>query len=178
MQRLDLALGRHDAHAVARALPAAWAQVRAARLEAPFARLFAPRLTKLPLTGRAGAMAYQIGLLSPDYESVAKAAQGDLAADFLTGLALGEPNPAKARTAAEEAIAAAFASDAPVPPGLTEAMQQGRLGEAILEAMRDYERAAAGELKWLAPALAAFRAVGLEDTARRAALQLMLLERN
>ena len=34
------------------------------------------------------------------------------------------------------------------------------------------------ELEGLTEALASFRAVGLEDTARRAALQLLLLERS
>jgi hypothetical protein len=38
-----------------------------------------------------------------------------------------------------------------------------------------YEQAAEGDLNALAPALSTLRALGLEDTARRAALQLALL---
>ncbi len=41
-----------------------------------------------------------------------------------------------------------------------------------------FGRGADGNLGDLTDALAMFRAVGLEDTARRAALQLMLLERH
>jgi hypothetical protein len=41
-----------------------------------------------------------------------------------------------------------------------------------------FDRGARGNLDELTRALSTLRAVGLEDTARRAALQLMLLERN
>jgi hypothetical protein len=40
-----------------------------------------------------------------------------------------------------------------------------------------FSRGAEGNLGDLSAALALFRTVGLEDTARRAALQLMILER-
>ncbi len=55
--------------------------------------------------------------------------------------------------------------------------QQQRLGEAILETMRLYQRGASGNPEALADAIAAFRLLGLEDTARQAALQLVLLDR-
>ncbi|MEC7963813.1 MAG: hypothetical protein VX201_11110, partial [Pseudomonadota bacterium] len=56
-------------------------------------------------------------------------------------------------------------------------MADRRLGEVILRAMLLYQRAIAGEIRELPIALATFRAVGLEDTARQAALQALLLER-
>ena len=47
----------------------------------------------------------------------------------------------------------------------------------MLRAMELFANGSRGDLDQLADALAFFRAVGLEDTARRAALQLIVLER-
>ena len=63
------------------------------------------------------------------------------------------------------------------PPDVQAAVAAGRLGEAILIAMHRFQTGAAGEPVALREALAAFRALGLEETARRAALQVRLLRR-
>jgi hypothetical protein len=49
------------------------------------------------------------------------------------------------------------------------------LGEVILNAMIQFEKGAAGDLQDLLESLSTFRLIGLEDTARRAALALVML---
>lgn len=174
VQRLDAALSQQDANAVARILPSAWRAMQAARLEVPFARLYATQLIQLRLTGDAARLARNIALLSPDYELVA---QRKSEGDFLESLALGQADLRLARSAIEQAIAAGFSAPT-LPDNLTIALSQARVGEVILEAMLLYENAMHGETKDLTTALAAFRQLGLEDTARQAALQALLLTRN
>lgn len=70
-----------------------------------------------------------------------------------------------------------FDDDAEVPVKIRRLLDNGQLGEAILRTMDLFARGAQGNLGDLSNSLAALRAVGLEDTARRATLQLMLLER-
>ncbi len=69
-----------------------------------------------------------------------------------------------------------FSDQAEIPARLQILLDNGQLGEAILRTMDLFARGAQGNLGDLSHALAALRAVGLEDTARRATLQLMLLE--
>ncbi|PJE34621.1 hypothetical protein CVM52_21310, partial [Pseudooceanicola lipolyticus] len=75
------------------------------------------------------------------------------------------------------AIADGFAEEPLLPQRIDGALADGRLGEAILIAMQYFDRGATGNPTDLTAALATFRSVGLEDIARRAALQVMLLER-
>jgi len=68
IQKLDTAIKDNDADAIANHLPAAWAAMRRAKLELPFATYFAPLIA-----GRndIGPLATTIRLLSPDYEIAA-----------------------------------------------------------------------------------------------------------
>ena len=86
------------------------------------------------------------------------------------------PDQASSPPALADAITEGFAWAAPVPPDLQTMLDQNRLGEAILEAMQLYAQGARGNLVDLTAAIATFRRVGLEDTARRAALQLLILQ--
>ncbi len=178
IQHFDAALRFGEPGAVARALPGAWRAMQAARLEVPFARLFAEPLAQLPLTEEAAALALSVALLSPEYETIAraKAAQmPDLA--FLTALAQGRPQTATASGPMEQAIAGAFRTQ-DLPPDFQPLRAEGRVGEIILESMLLYEAAMRGDMRGLETALTAFRALGLEDTARQAALQALLLTRS
>ncbi|MEP4038897.1 hypothetical protein [Pseudophaeobacter sp.] len=76
-----------------------------------------------------------------------------------------------------QSIIQGFADGAEVPIKIRSLLDNGQLGEAILRTMDLFARGAQGNLGDLSKSLAALRAVGLEDTARRATLQLMLLER-
>lgn len=178
VQSLDRALTEADSKAVSDALPPAWAAIRQAELELPFARLWGAQLAAMDLSGAPANAAFEMALLGPDYETLAREMSPQTARDkFVVAIASGTPDEARAPSATAEAVQRGFASDTEVPATLRLRVAQGQLGEAILEAMSYYARGAEGATKEIAPALSTLRAVGLEDTARRAAIQLLLLER-
>ena len=175
VQAVDAALAAGDAEAAGRALLNAWPLMREAGLGAPFARLFGARLAALPLNGPARDTAFDVALNAPDYERLVRGfTPQDPRARFLAALAAGTPGQAAAPDARAEAVARGFAG-AP-PPRLARMIAEKRLGEAILAAMRLYDAGRAGNLPDLADALATFRAVGLEDIARRAGLEALRAE--
>lgn len=170
-QRFDVAVQSGDPGAVAATLPDAWAAMRENRAEVPFARLYAADLARLPLTGEAATLAVTIGLLSPDYEAVAQSATtGD---DFLLSLARGTPTGARGELAA--AVQAGFST--PPPDTLMTMARSNQLGEALLRIIATYNAGIAGDPPSVTEAIAFLRAVGLEDVARRSALQLLILKR-
>ena len=75
-----------------------------------------------------------------------------------------------------EAVAAAFTHDAAMPDALAQSLAETSLGETLLRAIDLFSDGMAGNPQSLTDALATLRAVGLQDTARRAALQAMLLD--
>ena len=89
---------------------------------------------------------------------------------------MGEP-PRRGTDPQRQAVADAF-HGAGVPQSLSNRLARGHLGEVILQAMDLFAEGAAGDLRALTSALATFRAVDLEDTARRAALQVLILKRD
>lgn len=178
VQRLESALNGTDPEKITETLAEAWSAMQAAGTETVFADLFADHLARAPISEpRTAALAWRIRLLSPQYELAALDAPAeDDKSRFLAALAQGRPDADIAPDATARAIALGFTSPGPVPARIRQLLDDGQLGEAILRAMVLYGRGANGNLGDLSAALAAFRAVGLEDTARRAALQLLLLE--
>jgi hypothetical protein len=179
-QRFESALQSGDLGAVEQRLPLAYARMADAELEVPFATLFAERLSRLPLTGDAARIAYDLGLLSPDYvrlyESPLKG--DDVRSLFLAGLAAGSVKGLTPADSIARAIAPAFdgtvvvlSDDAKLLLG------QNRIGEAILLAMFRIEAGLHGEMGKLAEGLALLQQLNLADTARRVAIELILLER-
>ena len=178
IQRFDTAMGAGDPSAIAETLPAAWDAMQTARAEVQFAKLYGAALQEVPLAGPAAVLAFEIGLLSPAYESVANAMVVTEATfdPFLIAVARGQAQNAPANSPAEGAIQAAFDSTPPRPE-LQRLVDDGKLGEALLRALALFEAGADGDLRSVSDALALLRYVGLEDVARRAALQLLLLDR-
>jgi hypothetical protein len=177
-QRFDAALTKGDVAAVEQRLPLAYARMKDVELEVPFATLYANALAKLPLTGDAARISYEIGLISPEYERLAKqnAGSGEVRSRFLAGLAAGSVKDLTAPDSMARAIAPAFI-DPQLPDDIAEMIQQRRIGEAMLQAMMRIDSGVRGELVKVTEGLAILRKLGLEDVARRTALQLMLLER-
>lgn len=176
-QQFETALAAGDPGAVARHLPKAWAAMADVELEVPFALLFAERLSRLPLTGEAAAIAFEVALLSPGYEAAAKAHRPASPREaFLVGLATGTLAGAVPQDSLGRAIAPAFLRPG-ATPDLAALMEQDRLGEALLSAMSRIARGLEGNLQEVTDGLAFLRHAGLEDVARRTALQLILLER-
>lgn len=171
LQAFDEAVQAEDRTAVEETLAAAWSAAQQARVEVPFSRIYGPVLADLSLTGVAQVLAREIQLLSPAYEVAAQSGPRD----FLAGLARGSP-PRRGQTPEEQAVAEAF-NGAGVPQSFSHKLARGQLGEVILAAMALYEQGLSGDLRALTESLATFRALGLEDTARQAALQVLLLDR-
>ena len=172
-QRFDVALTARDPVAVAATLPPAYAAMREIRAEVAFAALYAGRLQRLPLRREAGEVAFKLGLLSDNYEAVALAnPERD---GFLVALARGIPSDAPAIGARAEAIASGF--EIPPPPRLSLLVKEGKLGEALLRSTTLFNAGLDGDLVAITQTLSFLRSVGLEDVARRTALQFMLLER-
>ncbi|WP_146610988.1 hypothetical protein [Aquicoccus porphyridii] len=175
IRRFDAALQSGNAEAVATSLGRAWRAMQSVHLEVPFARFYAKDLTQVPLTGPARGLALSVGLLSPDYEMIAAAADPQTPDErFLVALARGEPRSTLARDPLLRTIARAFEAEGP-PEALQPLLETGKLGEAILQAMTLFSSGASGNLGQLESALQGLRAMGLEDSARRASLQLILL---
>ncbi|MEM6467764.1 MAG: hypothetical protein AAF679_14865, partial [Pseudomonadota bacterium] len=79
-----------------------------------------------------------------------------------------------AQSPVEEAIARAFEEATPARR-YTGPLSEGKLGEVILDAITDLHRAIEARSSQLDEPLATLRFVGLEDVARQAALQILLL---
>jgi hypothetical protein len=176
VQQFDRAMSARDVDAIAATLPAAWAAMRSARTEVQFAKLYAPAILEIPLTGDAHALAITIGLLSPQYETYALGALETSYDPFLVALARGRPQEVAVSSPKALAIQAAFNGAQP-PAVLQTLVADGKLGEALLRATALFNEGFVGDYRLVTDALALMRSVGLEDVARRAALQLMLLER-
>ncbi len=178
IQALDKAVTAQDATTAASALPAAWSAMQQIRAEVPFARLYAEQLRALPLQGPAAALAYRIALLSPEYEAAAQAWTPVTDQDRLwQAIAKGDVTGLAPQTdATTAAVVAAFAGAAP-PTELTAEVQAGKLGESILRAIALFGDGMSGDPAEITDALALLRAVGLEDQARQAALQVLILDR-
>ena len=177
VQQFDVAVLSGDPVAVANALHPAWEQITRAGLEAPFAQLYGERLARIPLSGKVAALAFRIGLLSDGYEAIARAhTPQDGTEAFLKALAMGDLSQQRATGQTAIAVQEAFA-DAPLAPAFAANLRDGNTGEAILKAIRLVGDGARGDVTDVTDGLALFRRVGLEEVARRAGLELMILER-
>jgi hypothetical protein len=176
LQRFDTALGTGSSEAVAKTLPAVWTAMQEAELETAFATLFADPLAEFELTGRAARVAFEVGLLSPSYEATAARAPQDPDSAVLAAIARGEPPRPPGDAPIVTAIAEAFADALPLEDYIADAGKR-KLGVTILRVIALLNQGAGGDTIALRDALATLRALGLEDTARRASLQVLLLTR-
>lgn len=179
LQRFETALSTGDPGAISSSLERVWPQMRSAGLLVPFANLFASRLQDLPLGARAQKLAGFAALLSNDYEAAATGLSDGPDADlaFLAHLARGmAPDGPLPDLPHAEPLADAWRAAPAAPPDLAEMGAENRLGEALLRAIDRFGTGAEGNGPALTEALRSLRAFGLEDTARRSALQLAILD--
>lgn len=176
LQDFEAALTRRSPDGVAQALQRVWPQMASARLLVPFSELYAERMATLSLAGRANGIAQRAGFLSPSYESLALSMTGESRdARFLIAIARGQSPADRPDLPHAVAVADGF-SGAAMPEALRDLLAQGQLGEVILRAMALFGSGAAGNGQDLTDAIATLRAIGLEDLARRAALELIVLD--
>ena len=176
LQAFERALEAGTPRGVARALPGAWREMQRAGLGPAFATLYGARIAALDLAGPEALLAHRIALLGPDYEAAALSppeGADPLAVALARGMMPGE----MPREPLAAALARAFAVPLPEAPARLARLAEGdRLGEALIEALATVADGAQADPEDLSGALAFLRATGLEDTARRAALQIRLLE--
>lgn len=179
-QRFESALQAGDMTSVEQRLPLAFARMMDGEAEVTFATLFADSLSTLPLTGDAARIAYDLGLLSPEFVRLSKGplAPTDVRGQFLAGVAQGSVKGLAPPDSIARALAPAFdGSEVALSDDAKLLLDQNRIGEAVLLAMHRIEIGLHGEMSRLAEGIALMRKLGLEDIARRTALELMLLER-
>lgn len=174
-QAFDNALFHRAPEEVAATIGPAWQAATVQRLEVAYAELFTKALLDIELTEATLPLAFRFALLSSDYEQAAAHHDAtDRRARLLAGIARGEPSATDVETSLEAAILKGFtaATAAPEHEGL---LDSDKLGEAILAAALQLGNGGQGSEVDITAGLATLRAVGLEDTARRAALQLLIL---
>ena len=177
LQALDAAIAARNADRVAEVLPDAWAALEQAELEVPFSHIHGKALAGMTLDGDVGALALRMGLLSIDAEEIAQsAAPGSPMDQLLVGLARGQVDGLSAPSPEAQAVIDGFTADT-VPVRLAPLLEADRLGEAILRAMALFTSGSRGDLDEVSDALALLRHVGLEATARQAAIEYLVLDR-
>ncbi len=176
VQEFDLAILAQDPEAIAETMADAWQAMQEAELEVPFAEVYSERLLRMPLTGEDAILARRIALLSTRYEIAAQRAvpQND-DERFLFAIARGQTQDLAPQGPLEQTIAGAFTATG-IPDRYARFVNEDQVGEALLRASLILSDGI-GDLDDMQDALRLFRAMGLETVARRAALQLIILDR-
>ena len=172
-QSFDASVVAANPQDIADNLPAAWRAMEEIRAEVLFARLYAKALREFDLPQQANDIATKIGLLSEDYAEVAETAE--VISPILRSVALGDF--AVGSTPLETAVLAGLSGNRPISDAHEDLLREGRLGEALLEAAILMRAAAQGDTRATASGLGLIVAAGYDDLARRAALQLLILDR-
>ena len=178
IQAFDDAITSGDAGRVATTLPPAWEAMQTIAAQVPFALLYADQLSAFDLPPAAAALAFRIALLSPGAESAALArSPADPEEALLIAIARGDLADVTADDPRAAAVIAGF-TGATVTEPLASLIRDARVGEAILRTIATTDQGLAGDAAALAESLAALRLLGLEGTARSAALQYLILDRS
>ncbi|UWP93405.1 hypothetical protein K3X13_06175 [Aliiroseovarius crassostreae] len=180
VQALDTALKKRDIDTLNVLLPALWTRLEEVDLELPFSRIFGPELNRFPLAKEAAWVALRMGLMSNASEQIARQLPADPGpaprAAILRAIALGDTTSVVPVDAETQAVLEGFAART-MPTRLSGLVDQDRVGEAILRAIALFSNGSLGDLDEVSDAIAFFRQIGLEDTARAAALQFLILDR-
>ncbi len=177
IQAFDGAIARQDAPTISATLPAAWEVAQFIHGEVAFARLYDQALAGTALDEEAAQLAYRIGLLGPDYEEVARSSNPATPSDqILQAIAIGTIEGLTGETRLQSAVLAGF-TNSELPPPMATIIAENRTGEALLRTISLFEQGLAGDTAALTDALRILRHMGLDDTARRTALQALILDR-
>ncbi|WP_442772787.1 hypothetical protein [Paenirhodobacter enshiensis] len=175
----DKALSAGNAARVSQLLPALWDEMQAQELEPAMAAMFAERLRGVALDDDAAAIAFRLGLLTPDFAAVAGArTPADADEALLIGIAQGDTSAHPAQDRMGLMLKTVFDARPKAIPARYAGLLPDKLGEAVLDAIDDVTEGARGDLRRVGDGLMLLRATGFETVARRAALELVVLERN
>ncbi|MXQ06273.1 hypothetical protein GQ651_00290 [Alphaproteobacteria bacterium GH1-50] len=175
VQALVQALDQDDAARVSAALPQTWAAVMSGGYGPTLSTWLARRLSGIELTSAAQHDAFEIALLADDLE-LAKRYVGTSAEDrSLLALAEGRAGEMSISGPVATTIKRSLSG---LPPGdqLQHLLEDQRTGEALLAAIRQLADGAEGDPAAIGDALSLFVSLGLEDWARRIAIEILLDE--
>ena len=170
-QKLDQALQSNNSAIIAPALDQAWVLFRATNLTSEFASIFAPALLASDLNGSDRITAAKIVMLSRHYKRAVPMLGGQ--DRFLAAIATSNFDTVSPHSTLEQAIQSAFTQPR-VPVSTQALLAQGKLGEAILTAIIQFEKGADGDMQDLLESLSTFLLVGLDDIAIRSAISVYL----
>lgn len=178
IQELDVALAAGDASAAAMTLPFTWNAMHEADLDAVFAQLMAPRLSRMTYAPEAARMVYELGLISNGPAALLPPPKGltlspDLA--FAAAVATGDLRRASPVDERQSLIRAALTAP-DLPASYARLVAENRSGEALLIALSRLANGREGDPGDTAEALQLLRGLGQEAAARQAALQILRLE--
>lgn len=174
VQELYAALDSGDDRAVGAALLAAWKALQPARLGFVLSGLATEELRDLELTGEAARLRFDLWLISPAYKELVWDYDPQSAAEtLLQAVAL---NRMQELTPNDDIAAAVIAgmTRSDQRNALIWAVEQNQRGEAILKALTSLVHARHADPHILETALVVLRRSGLEDDARRIAIQALL----
>lgn len=175
-QDLDNALLRGNRADVATALEPVWRAAQAVDIERAIASIFARRLHGIKLENEAGKFAARLLMLDGRIPAFGAFDQNDERLWVASRIMVGHMEAIKTDDPQISALIDGLTHSG-IPVRLASLMETGRIGEAILRAMEMFETGTIGDASSLKDALQFFRAVGLEQFARDAAVQYLLLER-
>ena len=176
IQSLDKAVAEHDKALAEETITELWNQPDFKALIGPVSRLFSKSLLSMELSQETIEKVERISFLSPDYRLIAlRSSPSTQQEALLKATALNDFSQFIPKTLLGAALLEAFTTSR-VPYSVTALMEQHKLGETILTAIIQFEKGSAGDMQDLIDSIATLRLVGLEETARRAALYLLIIQ--
>ncbi len=178
IQRLDVALTAGNANDVANLLPRVREAMHQVTLDAVLAALVQPRLERLRLPASLGPLVYEMALLSNGRARLsAPPVPPDTLPSALQDAAavVGQDTKVRADVPLAAALAAGLEADT-LPASYADLVAQNRTGEALLLALRDLSEGHGGDPTDAGEAVQLLTALGLGNTARHAAAQILLLD--
>ena len=169
---LNTALTGNDPETTYQALSDLWREALPVGVVVPLARVFARQLIHAE-TGHESSIVFKFLLLSDQYEQAALIEDLATTDTFLAAIARGDPSNISSIYADYLLIQDAFVANPDL--ALVSMARRGRIGEAILRALATLQQGIDGDQTSFKEGFATLRALGLEDVARRVALQYLLL---
>ena len=178
VQQLDHAIQNRDAAAIDTTLLRAWPLFSAVELDVAFAQMFADYLRDHQPGPEAQPILWTMLMLAQDHPDAAhKLAPDSEQGRLVMALAEGGPLPQIRQSGMAQAIVDAFGTQSDLSEALQQTLSEGHQGLALLDALPLLALGAKGDPHSARQGLEVLRAVGLEQTARQIAIELLLIER-
>ena len=175
IQRFEQAIHQKDQILAGQVLDDVFKDPDLRDLIAPTSRLFSNKLLTLDLSTKDRYMSQRFALFSKEFETVATLRYPETPKDALIkAVALNDFSNLTNSSALDSVIVKAFRAGR-VPFAVGSLMEQHKLGEAILTALIQFEKGSSGDLQDLMDSLSTLRFLGLDETARRATLYLLIV---